>query len=338
MDTAQTSSKMHGTMVVPESTVIWQTPALSLSIKPNEKCWLTSLRKRQIAGLEPVVTETLSSLVMQVDKTASSGTPLNIRRYLNYFTIDLFAELLYGTSLGCLKRGNDIVTAESPDGKVYRVPFVRSLHNATVINTALGMEASLLPVTKKLLAWHLYARSGTDYENIIYLNTKQRLRDPDAVNDIFSKLLQNGKGEDLNLSAGEILAECSVMMNAGTDTTTAALTNTIYLLYKHLHVLQKLREELEDATSSCDIPSYETVANLPFLRACIEEALRLRPASSMDLPRVVPEGGRAIAGEFVRAGVTVSVPTYALLEMPIRLRTPPPTILTGGWALVTRRR
>jgi hypothetical protein len=142
-DTAQTSSKMHGTMAVLESTVTWQTPALSLNIKPNERCWLTT-----IAGLEPVVTETLNSLVAQVDKAVSSGTPFNIRRYLNYFTIDLFAEMLYGNSLGCLERGNDIVTAESLDGKVYQVPFVRSLHNATVINTVLGMEAPLLPVTK----------------------------------------------------------------------------------------------------------------------------------------------------------------------------------------------
>jgi cytochrome P450 len=104
------------------------------------------------------------------------------------------------------------------------------------------------------------------------------------------------------------------MMNAGTDTTTAALTNTTYLLYKHPHVLQKLREELENATSSCDVPSYETVTNLPFLRACIEEPLCLRPASSMGLPRVVRKGGRTIAGEFMPTGVTVSVPTYTLLR------------------------
>lgn len=270
--------------------------------------------QKTIAQLEPLVTDILLVLVAQVDHAASSGAALNIRRYLNYFTIDLFAELLYGNSLGCLQRGNDIVTAESPDGRVYQVPFVKSLHNATVINTALGMEAPLLPVTKRLLAWHPYAQSGRDYDNIIYHNTKQRLRDPDAENGIFSKLLQNGKGEDLNLSAGEILAECSVMMNAGTDTTIAALTNTIYLIYKHPYVLQKLREEIENATSSCDVPSYGTVANLLFLRACIEESLRLRPASSMGLPRVVPLGGRTIAGEFVPEGVTVSVPTYTLLR------------------------
>ncbi|EQB52239.1 cytochrome P450 [Colletotrichum gloeosporioides Cg-14] len=34
----------------------------------------------------------------------------------------------------------------------------------------------------------------------------------------------------------------------------------------------------------------------------------------MGLPRVVPEGGRMIAGKFVTEGVTVSVPTYTLLR------------------------
>src|ERR1700753_2010763 len=58
------------------------------------------------------------------------------------------------------------------------------------------------------------------------------------------------------------------------------------------------------------------VSQLPYLRACIEESLRLRPASSMGLPRVVPKGGRVIAGQFIEEGVTVSVPTYTLLRNP----------------------
>ncbi|KAK1512439.1 uncharacterized protein CCOS01_14679 [Colletotrichum costaricense] len=34
----------------------------------------------------------------------------------------------------------------------------------------------------------------------------------------------------------------------------------------------------------------------------------------MSLPRVVPEGGRVIAGQFVSEGITVSVPIYTLLR------------------------
>lgn len=270
--------------------------------------------QKTIANLEPVITDTLAVLVTQIDKFAAEGNTINMRRYLNYFTIDLFSRLLYSESLGCLERGNDIVNAETPDGKVYSAPFIKSLHDSTIINTVLGMEAPLLPVTKKLLSWHPYKKAGADYENIISYNTAKRLRDADAEDDIFSKLLTNNKGERLDLPAGEVLAESSVMMNAGTDTTTAALTNTIFLLYKHPKVLEKLRQELDNATGTADIPAYECVANLPYLRACIEESLRLRPASSMGLPRVVPKGGRTIAGKFVDEDVTVSVPTYTLLR------------------------
>lgn len=272
--------------------------------------------QKTIANLEPVISDTVGMLVTQVDKCATEGRPINIRRYLNYFTIDVFSRLLYSDSMGCLERGNDVVDAETREGKVYKTPFIKSLHDATVINTVLGMEAPLLPLTKRLFSWHPYKRAGADYENIIYHNTAKRLRDNDAEDDIFSKLLINNKGEPAGLSLGAILAEASVMMNAGTDTTTAALTNSVYLLYKNPNVLARLREELDAATGTTEIPSYDALAQLPYLRACVEESLRVRPASSMGLPRVVPKGGRMIAGKFIDEGVTVSVPTYTLLRSP----------------------
>ncbi len=104
------------------------------------------------------------------------------------------------------------------------------------------------------------------------------------------------------------------MMNAGTRTTTAALKNTIYLLFERLAVLAHLGTELVEYAGTAMIPAYDVVSSLPYLRACIEEAIRLRPASSMGLPRVIPKGRRTIAGRFIDEDVTVSVPTYTLLR------------------------
>lgn len=280
--------------------------------------------QKTIANLEPVIWDTVATLVSQVEKAVAEQSPINMRRYLNYFTIDVFSRLLYGESLGCLERGDDMVDARSEDGRIYKVPFIKSLHDATHINTILGMEAPLLSVTKNIFANHPYKKAGTDYENIIYHNAVKRLQavDLDSDSDIFSKLLTNNKGEPVGLCLGDILAESSVMMNAGTDTTTAALTNTIYLLYKHPDVLARLRQELDEATGNTELPTYEALSNLPFLRACVEESLRLRPASSMGLPRVVPKGGRTIAGQFIDGGVTVSVPTYTLLRDSVAFEDP----------------
>lgn len=103
-------------------------------------------------------------------------------------------------------------------------------------------------------------------------------------------------------------------MNAGTETTTAAFTNILYLIYKHPKVLYRLRIELDAACPAEGIASYKTLAQLPYLKACVEESLRVRPPSSFGLLRVVPKGGRMIAGKWIDEGVTVSVPTYSLLR------------------------
>ncbi len=270
---------------------------------------------KTIANLEPVISDTVAILLAQVEKAAASGTPMNMRRYLNYFTIDVFSRLLYGETQGCLERGDDVVTAQSQNGTIYRAPFIKSLHDATIINTVLGMEASILGFTRKLFFWHPYKKAGATYDDIIYYNTVKRLSANDTeADDIFSKLQVDNKGTALGLKLGEVLAECSVMMNAGTDTTTAALTNTMFLLYKNPEVLARLREELDEATGISLIAPYESLARLPYLRACVEESLRVRPASTMGLPRVVPKGGRLIAGQFVAEDTTVSVPTYTLLH------------------------
>lgn len=270
--------------------------------------------QKTVANLEPVIADTVTTLVAQIDRHADAGQTINMRRYMNYFTIDLFARLLYSRSLGCLERGDDIVDAETPEGRVYKAPFIQSLLDATILNTVLGMEAHLLPLTRMLLSWHPYKKAGADFDNIVYHNTKERLRDPTADEDIFSKLLKDAKGNDVDIAPGDVLAECSVMMNAGTETTTAAFTYTLYFIYKHPAVLAKLRAELDAACGTEEVAPYSVVSDLPYLKACVEESLRVKPPSSFGLPREVPKGGRMIGGQWIDEGVTVSVPTYSLLR------------------------
>ncbi|KAH7118641.1 cytochrome P450 [Dactylonectria estremocensis] len=269
---------------------------------------------KTVTELEPVLQETIHAMLTQLDGHIAAGTKPNMRRLLNYFTIDLFGQLLFSTNLGCLDRGDDLLVAESKDGRLYRAPFIDSLLDVTVVNTVLGMMPSLLPVSRPLFTHHPYKKSGIDWENILHHNIKQRMAQDMPMDDLFQKLLQDSKGQDLNLHVGQIASECATLMNAGTETTAAALTSTLYLLYTHPECLKKLRHEVDDAFPGTQVPTYETASKLPFLRACIEESLRVRPASSMGLPRIVPDGGRVIAGKFVAGGVTVSVPTYSLLR------------------------
>jgi benzoate 4-monooxygenase len=269
---------------------------------------------KTVVALEPLLQETIVALQARLDSHILSGKEVNMRRVLNYFTIDLFGKILYGAQLGCLERADDLLLAETKSGVQYRAPFIDSLLNATVLNTVLAFDPWLLPLYFRLTKNHPYRRAGTDWENIVYHNTKMRLEGNAEANDLFSKLLHDSKGQELNLLPGELLAECSAMMNAGTETTTAALTNTVFLLYKHPAILSRLRSEIDEAFPEDEVPTYDKASGLHYLRTCIEESLRVRPPSSFGLPRIVPAGGRVIAGQYIPQGVTVSVPTYSLLR------------------------
>lgn len=197
-----------------------------------------------------------------------------------------YASKLCGHKLGSLDRGDDCLDAESKGGRIYSSPFIDSLLDTTVINNLLAIFSHIQLVAARLAKFHPYKTNGADWDNIVYHKTKRRMVSPDAKDDLFQRLLQDSKGRDLNLSFGEIKAECSAMMNAGTETTTAAMTSTIFLIYINPKVLQKLREEIDATVPENDIPTYSLMPKLPYLQACIEKSLRVRPASSFGLPRI----------------------------------------------------
>jgi cytochrome P450 len=102
------------------------------------------------------------------------------------------------------------------------------------------------------------------------------------------------------------------------DTSATAMTNAIYLLISNPRVMKKLREEVDPVmtSSSEDAAHYEQVKDLPYLRACIDEAMRHRPPVSQGLSREVPKGGANIAGYYIPEGVSVSVPAFSVHHDP----------------------
>lgn len=102
-----------------------------------------------------------------------------------------------------------------------------------------------------------------------------------------------------------------------------------YYLAKHPDVQHRLQVELDahvpaqlsqEETEEQDglvlppadvVVDYEHVKSLPYLNACIKEALRLHSAFGLGLPRIVPPGKTfTFGGETFKAGSVVSVPSF----------------------------
>jgi cytochrome P450 len=96
-------------------------------------------------------------------------------------------------------------------------------------------------------------------------------------------------------------------MIAGTETTATALAGVTYYLLQSPSCLARLTSEIRSEFSSMDDITFEQLARLPYLHAVLQEGLRLYPPVPVTLPRITPQGGIAIAGEWVPGGVTVGV-------------------------------
>lgn len=94
-----------------------------------------------------------------------------------------------------------------------------------------------------------------------------------------------------------------------------------YYLLRHPASMHRLRAELLQGTTEDDdtrthttddkkryhSPSWAHIARLPYLDACVREAVRLRPPFALPLERVVPPGGLVVGGRFVPGGTVVGM-------------------------------
>ncbi len=91
-------------------------------------------------------------------------------------------------------------------------------------------------------------------------------------------------------------------INAGSDTIASTLRAIFYHLLKTPDSLSQLQAELDSAvgggTISSPSPTWnESQQNLPYLCAVIKEGLRMNPALSLSLERIVPREGLTLQHE-----------------------------------------
>lgn len=109
-------------------------------------------------------------------------------------------------------------------------------------------------------------------------------------------------------------------MNAGSDTTAISLRAILYYTLKHPRVMEKLRQELDQAFRAGRISnpvSWKQSQELPYLDAVVKEALRLHPAVGLLLERTVPDGLQLPNGPYLPPGTIVGVNPWIIHRHPV---------------------
>jgi cytochrome P450 len=241
------------------------------------------------------------------------------RAYANFFTLDAIADIGLSERLGFLDQGHDLVTAETMDGKLYQVNYRECLHATARAQAGLVWAYEWFPILTKISKlvskdYRKMWKLNESWNDIVLHRATQRLaryREGEQLDDFFSALMEDKNGNPNGMEWGEIVAEISIMMNAGSDTTAIAMNNAMYLLLANPNCLTKLRAELDAVIEPAEVVvAYDKVRHLPYLRACLDEALRMFPPSTFGLPRRTPPEGAPILGDFIPGETSVSISAY----------------------------
>lgn len=253
--------------------------------------------------------------------------------WANYLAFDIIGDLAYGEPFGMVEASRDIALApknysaagqkavmesygkDKIDSEIHYIPAVEILNGRGEFSMSMGV----LPPYWRPIVKHLpgYRFGGTCVKNlagIAIMAVAKRLANPTDRADLLNKLQSARDSDGKPMPKTELTAEAQTLLIAGSDTTSNSTCAIIYYLAANQHAQEKLQKELDEQLGTEDelVATSEQIKRLPYLDACINEALRIHSTSAKGLPRLVPKGGLTVVGQFFPEGTILSVPTYTI--------------------------
>ncbi|KIY69557.1 cytochrome P450 [Cylindrobasidium torrendii FP15055 ss-10] len=279
----------------------------------RRKAWAGAFSAKSIVGLIEVVEKRTDQMIQVMDRNRQKDGSIDMSEIIRFWAYDLMAEMTFGptSDVELMAKGDPTDVSEGAQ-------------NATVVFEVLGEAPSLFDI-----AWNLPAAK----EFHILEDTATKLMDirKNTTGDDIASYLLGEKGgerlgdEDLNIDSAFAIA-------AGSDTTGGTLTILLFYLLRDRTVYNKLREELDAHYSSPEeIVDGKVLQELPYLYGTVWEGLRLGTPFG-GLPRVVPQGGAMIDGDFIPEDIIVSVPPYTQQTDEAHFRPRPMEFLPERWS------
>jgi len=229
---------------------------------------------------------------------------------LTLFLLDIMGDLVFGKSFGTLAANPENRNAIRLLGRAarrnYTVACMPFLHQS-------GLERWLPPFRGLFLDRLQYLAFG---KRQVVERSQNTSLDNSGRKDIFHYLL-SAKDPDTGegMPKSELYMESNTLIVAGSDTSSTTLSATLYYLLRNPACLQQVTSEIRSTfVEKEDICTGPKLQSCHYLRACIDETMRMSPAVPGLLPRLVLPGGLDIPtmNLHIPAGVDVGTCTYAI--------------------------
>ncbi len=226
-----------------------------------------AFHRQKVAGLASVMADAAREAAGQWQTAAATGAVVDVDEEMMRLTRTVVVRALLGADLG---------------------PFTDRIDDAwAIINTYIGESFWSLGLTdwlpsarrRRFEAARRVLRGALDHVIEQRRRPGRSGHPSDGADraDLLSMLLaarDDDTGE--GMSDEQLRVEVTTFLLAGQETTSLALTWIWYLLSQHPHAQRRLEDEI-DAVLDGRPPEYADLANLPYTRMVIDEAMRLYP-------------------------------------------------------------
>ena len=218
-----------------------------------------AFHRQRVTALAGVMGEAARDTAARWQPFAAAGQPVDVDEEMMRLTRTVVVRALLGADLG---------------------PFTSTIDQAwAIVNQHVGESFWSLGFTdgwptqrnRRFQAARAVLRGAVDHV------ITERRRNPSDSDDLLS-MLMSARDEETGeaMTDEQLRVEVTTFLLAGQETTSLALTWTWYLLSQNPRARQRLEDEL-DAVLDGRPPEYPDLANLPYLRMVIDEAMRLYP-------------------------------------------------------------
>jgi cytochrome P450 len=254
--------------------------------------------------LEPNVSTLLQKFISIVEKRWQSGA-LDMRHWFRMLAFDFSGMAFVGAPFGGLQTDDDGIPR-----------FLSDMEHSMLVWDLEGRFPFLMWLIKQIpvpslshffnCADRLYEFSDRIFAE--YMNTHGR---SSGRKDIVAKLVRKNPESKEGLADYQLSCDIANLTLAATDTSSIVLTYLFWELALNMNVQERLRAELKEGASidsKTGIPAHQSLVNLKYLNATINETMRLHSPIPMGLLRQAPPGGSTIEGYFIPAEVRHNVP------------------------------
>ncbi|KAJ4316651.1 hypothetical protein N0V94_005332 [Neodidymelliopsis sp. IMI 364377] len=239
--------------------------------------------KASVRSIEGILKTKIAVLCNRLSETRGDGA-INMYHAFRCLTIDFITEVAFGESFDLLTKS---------ENNTYNAPFLEAFDLAS----ASIWDFIYMPFTRFI------ANNSPRTVTATLSQPAARLQDLiSAVANTLAKFRQlNSSGKTLDhdviftsmahLDDKALMAEAVDILVAGSDTTATTLAVALGEMIKDPTIPQKIKDELRKTGMTAE-QEYTLVKleQLPFLSACVKEALRYAMPVPGRLPRVVPDG------------------------------------------------